>query len=241
MTRVVHRTRYTFEDAVAPGSQLETCLAPPSTSFHQLLIRPLPGELEVSVDDFGNTRHHARFDEPLHKLDVTATSVLGPGPPPPLDPAPFLAASARAPLLPACAAYARGHDIPSLLRSISSDFAYDTSATDLDTPLARFVALRRGVCQDFAHFTLACLRARGIPARYVSGYSDASPATGHTHAWVSAHLDGRWLDLDPTLGQVGPLEHIPLATGRDYDDVPPLRGTLPQKGRCRLESTISIA
>jgi transglutaminase-like putative cysteine protease len=82
------------------------------------------------------------------------------------------------------------------------------------------VEQRRGVCQDFTHFTLACLRSLGLTARYVSGYL-AAPDTGtRAHAWLALWLgDDSWIDLDPTFNRLGPLGHITLAVGRDYDDV----------------------
>ena len=241
MTRVVHRTRYAFDDVVAAGSELETCLSPPNTEFHQILLRPRPAKVEVRRDDFGNERHRAYFDEALTKLEVIATSVLADGSPPSPDPNLFLAESARVPLLEACRRYAVGQDPGALVARIRRDFHYDRGATSLDTPLARFIEIGRGVCQDFAHFAIACLRSCGVPARYVSGYGSSSAVVGRAHAWAAAYVDGNWLDVDATLGRVGPLDHIPLATGRDYDDVPALRGTLPHRGSCHVVSEIAIS
>ena len=122
-----------------------------------------------------------------------------------------------------------------LTRRIHADFAFDPSATDISTPVSEVLTARRGVCQDFAHVSLACLRALGLPARYVSGYMLTRPPPGKpklvgadaSHAWLSVWAPGSgWLDLDPTNGLMPRDEHIVLAYGRDYDDVSPLSGVL---------------
>ena len=237
MKKLVHRTRYAFDDVVE-GGELETCLSPRSAKFHQLKLRPLPASVETSRDAYGNERRRAWFDGPLTTLEITATSLLKDRDDHDLDPSLFLAPSPRVPLF---EGYGEGLDVLGLLTQISSDFRYDPLATTIDTPLATFFERRRGVCQDFAHFIIACLRARGIPARYVSGYSKASALTGRAHAWACAFVDGTWLDVDPTLGRMGDIAHIALATGRDYDDVPPLRGTLSHRGTCRVVSEITVS
>lgn len=122
-----------------------------------------------------------------------------------------------------------------LTRRIHADFAYDPRATTLATPVAEVFANRRGVCQDFAHLQLACLRSLGLAARYVSGYLSTAPAPGQprlvgadaTHAWVSLFCGGSgWVDLDPTNNQIPSDKHVLLAWGRDYDDVSPLKGVI---------------
>ena len=94
---------------------------------------------------------------------------------------------------------------------------------------------RRGVCQDFAHLAIGCLRSLGLPARYVSGYIETEPPPGKpklvgadaSHAWCSVYVPGwGWLDLDPTNDQVRPGRHVTVAWGRDYGDVAPLRGVV---------------
>ncbi len=102
-------------------------------------------------------------------------------------------------------------------------------------PVREVLERRTGVCQDFAHVALACLRWAGLAARYVSGYLETRPPAGQdklvgadaSHAWVSVRqLDGTWLDLDPTNDLVGPTSHVTLAWGRDYTDVAPLTGVI---------------
>ena len=122
-----------------------------------------------------------------------------------------------------------------LTRRIFSEFKFDPAATDISTPIAEVLKARRGVCQDFAHLSLAALRALGLPARYVSGYLLTRPPPGKvklqgsdaSHAWVSVWApDIGWVDFDPTNGLMPRDEHIVVAYGRDYDDVSPVSGVL---------------
>jgi transglutaminase-like putative cysteine protease len=119
---------------------------------------------------------------------------------------------------------------------IRRDFAFRGGVTTISTPVARVLAQRAGVCQDFSHLMIAGLRALGIPARYVSGYLRTKPPPGVTgrrgadqsHAWVGAWLGpGQgWVDLDPTNDLVVRDEHVVLAWGRDYGDISPVRGMI---------------
>jgi transglutaminase-like putative cysteine protease len=122
-----------------------------------------------------------------------------------------------------------------LTRRIFDDFTFDSTATDVSTPIHEVFRHRRGVCQDFAHFALACLRAMRVPARYVSGYILTRPPPGQpklqgadaSHAWISVWSpEIGWRDLDPTNGIAVSDEHITVAFGRDYDDVSPISGLL---------------
>jgi transglutaminase-like putative cysteine protease len=123
----------------------------------------------------------------------------------------------------------------SLTERIHRDFTFDPTATDISTPVARVFAERRGVCQDFAHLALTCLRALGLPARYVSGYLLTQPPPGReklqgadaSHAWISVWApEAGWVDFDPTNGLIPAEEHITIGYGRDYDDVSPVSGVL---------------
>ncbi|MEI6557221.1 MAG: transglutaminase family protein [Rhodospirillaceae bacterium] len=118
---------------------------------------------------------------------------------------------------------------------INEDFAFDATATTVSTPLDEVLTKRRGVCQDFAHLTIGCLRSLGLPARYVSGYLRTMPPPGRerlvgvdaSHAWVSVWVGGEsWVDLCPTNGRLADADFITLAWGRDYDDVSPVRGVI---------------
>ena len=120
-----------------------------------------------------------------------------------------------------------------LAGAIYREFHYVPGATDVSTPLDQFVAQKRGVCQDYAHLMCACARARGVPARYVSGYiyGGGDPAThgaGATHAWAELFIPhiGEWRGFDPTNNIVAADRHIKIGVGRDYADVPPTKGLL---------------
>jgi transglutaminase-like putative cysteine protease len=122
-----------------------------------------------------------------------------------------------------------------LTTQIHRDFRFDAKVTTVRTPTEEVFKKRKGVCQDFAHVQIACLRSINIAARYVSGYLRTFPAPGKprmvgvdaSHAWISAYCQGiGWLDMDPT-NDVAPSEgHVTLAWGRDYGDVSPLRGLI---------------
>src|ERR1039458_6711950 len=133
-----------------------------------------------------------------------------------------------------------------LTARIHRDFKFDPTATTVATPLTQMLEQRRGVCQDFAHLQIACLRSLGLPARYVGGYLETVPPPGQTkligadasHAWVSFFCPGLgWIDVDPTNNLLPSLQHITLGWGRDYGDVSPIRGVLVGGG----EHTLSVA
>jgi transglutaminase-like putative cysteine protease len=122
-----------------------------------------------------------------------------------------------------------------LTARINKDFSFDSKATNVRTPTEEVFRKRRGVCQDFAHLQIACLRSVNLAARYVSGYLRTYPPPGRarlvgadvSHAWVSAYCsDAGWLDVDPTNNVVPSGGHVTLAWGRDYGDVSPLRGLI---------------
>ena len=136
-----------------------------------------------------------------------------------------------------------------LMHRIYDDFTFDTAATTMTTPITKVLEERRGVCQDFAHFQIACLRSLGLPARYVSGYLLTDPPPGHarligadaSHAWVSVHCPVHgWVDLDPTNDVLTDRRHITVAWGRDYGDVSPLRGVILGGGRHVLKVGVSV-
>jgi len=129
------------------------------------------------------------------------------------------------------------------------DFRFDPAATDISTPLAEVLRLRRGVCQDFAHLYIACARSLGLPAAYVSGYLLTEPAPGQPrfvgadamHAWVSVHVPGTgWVDYDPTNHCFAGAGHIVVARGRDYADVSPVRGVFNGGGQHTLSLGVTV-
>ena len=133
------------------------------------------------------------------------------------------------PLLPA---------VEALMHRIYSEFEYDPKATTVATPVLNILETKRGVCQDFAHLMLSCVRSLGLAARYVSGYLLTEPPPGQprmvgadaSHAWVSVYCPdetgGSWVDFDPTNDLLPGTQHITLAWGRDFGDVSPLRGVI---------------
>jgi transglutaminase-like putative cysteine protease len=136
-----------------------------------------------------------------------------------------------------------------LTQLVHQEFEYDPTATDVSTPVERVLAQRRGVCQDFAHFMLACLRSLGLGARYVSGYLLTRPPPGvprlvgadASHAWLSVWIpDHGWLDTDPTNAIEPRDEHITVAYGRDFSDVTPLRGVILGGGAHQLEVAVDV-
>ena len=156
----------------------------------------------------------------------------------------FVFASPHVPLSPPLAAYGKRAIRPGrpllagvtdLMHAIRDDFRYVQDSTDLTTPVTRLLEERKGVCQDFAHLMIACLRSLGLPARYVSGYLLTVPPPGQprlvgadaSHAWVQAYVpEAGWIDFDPTNGVLPDGQHVTLAWGRDYGDVSPLRGVI---------------
>jgi transglutaminase-like putative cysteine protease len=137
-----------------------------------------------------------------------------------------------------------------LMRKIHREFRYAPGTTHTGTPVIEAFAARRGVCQDFAHIMLACLRSRGLAARYVSGYLRTTPPPGAdaallgrdaSHAWVSVFCPPLgWIDLDPTNDVRVTTDHIVIAWGRDFGDVSPLRGVIVGGGKHRLSVRVSV-
>ncbi len=145
-----------------------------------------------------------------------------------------------------------------LMDRIHKDFRYDASSTDVTTPVMESFAARTGVCQDFTHVMIACLRTLGLAARYISGYLDtqarfrpgsqlpqgaAAPVIGAdaSHAWVAVYCPRfGWVELDPTNNAIPGTGHIRLAAGRDYGDVAPLRGVVQGGGEHQLRVAVRV-
>lgn len=145
-----------------------------------------------------------------------------------------------------------------LMQRIHSEFTYASDSTEVNTPTLQAFEQKQGVCQDFAHIMVGCLRSLGLPARYVSGYMLTQPPPGQprligadaSHAWVSvpfvsAEGQAQWMDFDPTnnrwgLGIPG-ADYITLAVGRDFGDVSPLRGVIQGGGSHTLSVAVTVA
>ena len=138
--------------------------------------------------------------------------------------------------------------VADLVQRIYQEFTYEPEATTVSTPLGEVLDHRQGVCQDFAHVAIGCLRTHGIAARYVSGYlgtaaSDDQPqltGAAASHAWVSVYCPGQgWIDFDPTNNIIPTDQHITVAWGRDYSDVTPLKGVVAGGGSPVLEVAVT--
>jgi transglutaminase-like putative cysteine protease len=136
-----------------------------------------------------------------------------------------------------------------LTRRIHADFTYDGTATEVSTPLEQVMKVRRGVCQDFAHVMLGCLRSVGLAARYVSGYLLTRPPPGKpklvgadgSHAWVATWVpELGWVDFDPTNDMIPGEEHVTIAHGRDFSDVTPIRGVIMGGGAHALTVAVDV-
>jgi transglutaminase-like putative cysteine protease len=157
------------------------------------------------------------------------------------------------------AAYARGvlppdrplgQAVVALVEAIHADLTYAKGSTSVRTTLPELLSARRGVCQDFAHLAVGCLRAVGLPARYVSGYLETTPPAGRerlrgsdaSHAWASVLVPGgAWLDLDPTNDHLTDGRYVTTGWGRDFGDVSPLKGVIfTESTRSRLEVAVDV-
>lgn len=141
-----------------------------------------------------------------------------------------------------------------LTHRIFRDFVYDPSATSVATPVNEVLRLRRGVCQDFAHLAIACVRSAGLAARYVSGYirtcrpapeiqsGDIEMIGGDaSHAWFSVFVPGfGWVDLDPTNDMYAGTDHITVGWGRDFDDMSPIKGVMTGGGQHTVTVDVSV-
>ena len=186
----------------------------------------------------------ARFRDPVSPADVA--------------PYEFCMESPHVRLMPEYADYARQSFSPGtpllvgardLMRRIRAEFRYDRVATTVATPIGEVWAKRHGVCQDFAHMAVACLRSLGLPARYVSGYLRTYPAAGKprlvgadaSHAWFSVFCPvNGWVDFDPTNDVLPSEEHIIVAVGRDFSDVSPLSGILTGGGKHKVRVSVDV-
>jgi transglutaminase-like putative cysteine protease len=136
-----------------------------------------------------------------------------------------------------------------LMERIYKDFKFDAEFSTIATPLDEVMKAKKGVCQDFAQIGIACLRSIGLPAKYVSGYIETLPPLGKeklvgtdaSHAWFSVYIPNfGWVDFDPTNNQIPKNQHITVSYGRDYYDVPPLKGVLYGSGGSKMKVSVDI-
>lgn len=265
---VRHETRFTYDTPVTHGLSEARVLprVTPTQAVHsaELVVEPRPDDQSEYLDFFGNRVVHLAVARPHAVLTVTATADVDvlpadPGPAadvawdaaghPPPELVQFVVGSPLVEGNGAVSGYAResfppGRPVRQAVSELTSrihrDFVYQPGVTTVLTPVSEVMARRRGVCQDFAHLEIACLRSLGLPARYVSGHVETGPGAGASHAWCAVALpDGTWLDLDPTNDRVAP-PHVTLAWGRDYSDVAPLKGVVFTEGRHRLAVRVTV-
>ncbi|CDF80766.1 transglutaminase-like domain protein [Formosa agariphila KMM 3901] len=136
-----------------------------------------------------------------------------------------------------------------LMERIFKEFKFDSGFSTIATPIHEVMKEKKGVCQDFAQIAIACVRSIGLPARYVSGYIETLPPPGKeklvgtdaSHAWFSVYIPTfGWVDFDPTNNQIPKNQHITVSWGRDYYDVPPLKGVVYSTGKNKMNVAVDI-
>ena len=279
--RVTHRTTYTYDDDVSDSLGIAHLVPRDLPWQHvtepQVLVEPLPGDIEHDEDYYGNVVTYFQVTAPHTELEIEAVSEVEvvtpayseallaqpweqarpltvPAPPHAWAATDFALPSAQAEHVPEAREYAAaslapgrplGEALTDLMHRVFTDFDYDRTATTVTSTVAEVMRTRAGVCQDFAHLMLACLRSHGLSARYVSGYLATTPPPGQprlvgadaSHAWVAAWLPdlrpaaegggpGEWLMLDPTNDTWADDRYVTVAWGRDYADVTPVKGVI---------------
>jgi transglutaminase-like putative cysteine protease len=271
--RVHHETGYRYDTEVV-SSYNEARLTPqtePGQLTLEAMVKTSPAAEQFRYWDYWGTQVTAfEVQEPHNALSVVVTSVVetADGSLPPVDapgwgeladaardgqyewvgatprtsPDDDLAAAARD----AAAALDPGGAALAILAAAADRVAYEPGSTGVQTSAVEAWRLRRGVCQDIAHVSLAMLRSVGLPARYVSGYlhpAEDAPigavVTGESHAWVEVWL-GRWWAYDPTNRVPVGERHVVVARGREYGDVPPLKGVYRGHGSHRLGVRVEL-
>jgi transglutaminase-like putative cysteine protease len=136
-----------------------------------------------------------------------------------------------------------------LMQRIYTDFEFKPGATNVATPIDEVMKDKKGVCQDFAHIAIACIRSIGLPARYVSGYIETVAPAGKeklfgvdaSHAWYAIYIPNTgWIDFDPTNNMIPGQQHIAIGWGRDYADITPLKGVILSSGKHKLSVSVDV-
>ena len=243
---ILHNTHYEYETPVSYLIQLLR-LTPRSGAGQNVINWSIgaPTRLQPQVDVFGNHTHVMTITQPITALDVNVRGVVevnedasghrfsgkdGISPYIFTQATPFTQANAE--LTDFAKQYISGTQISEaqalqLMQAVHEKIVYTTGSTQVTTTAAQAFAQGQGVCQDQAHVFLACARALGIPARYISGYLNTGDI-GHvaSHAWVDVYTDAHeWLSIDITNTCITDGRHCRLAIGRDYDSACPVRGT----------------
>lgn len=246
---IIHDTRYRYSGPIAE-TVMEVRLRPMDGNGQRCLEFDLGVSAGIEPhsyrDGYGNSVHYFNLVRPHARLNVTSRSVVESGLPPDSDPGEDLVQDFlrfRSPVkdVPGVHELARRHPIANLssgaevekaldelTMTISRDFTYDRAVTNVYSAVDEVLALRAGVCQDFAHLFIAVARAMGVPARYVSGYIHdprGRGVTGASHAWAEAWTPRKgWVGYDATHPIRAGANHVRIAVGRDYGDAAPTRG-----------------
>jgi transglutaminase-like putative cysteine protease len=262
---VTHRTEYEYAAPVSASYGKAHLLPreTPVQVCRRAEVRfdPLPDDRSEHTDSYGNRALNFAILRPHTTLAVTgvsvvevreprAVSLLGNQPwehaTGAVDPdavefrldSPRVAASTELARF-AASSFAEGRPIveavADLVHRIHGEFDYVPGATTVTSTIEELMASRQGVCQDFAHLAIGCLRSVGLAARYVSGYLETDPPPGkarvpgadQSHAWASVFVPGDgWIDVDPTNDRFVNDRYVTTAWGRDYGDVPPIEGVI---------------
>jgi len=254
--RILHKTAYTYEEPVKYTAQ-KLRLTPRQESSQRILSWAIhaPGRRTEQLDAHGNITHLLTFEEPHREMAIVVSGVVeiasseewlrheGA-----LSPLAYLATTVlTAPneeMIALANTYVRGDvrdRLYSLAAAVRDRVRYKPGITSVDDSAAQALAAGQGVCQDQSHVFIACCRAAGIPARYVSGYicSEDGRETA-SHAWVDAWVEESraWLGIDVTHLSPASLSHCRLAVGRDYLDAAPVRGV--RRGGGREAMNVSV-
>ena len=135
------------------------------------------------------------------------------------------------------------------MQRIFNDFEFVSGFSDITTPVEEIFEAKKGVCQDFAQFAISALRTIGLPAKYMSGYIETLPPKGEiklfgadaSHAWFSVYIpNAGWVEFDPTNNLIPREQHILLGSGRDYNDISPLKGVVFSSGNSELSVMVDV-
>jgi len=219
---------------------------------HKKLSVHVSSEIEkLSLANEQHPQYNRTTWEEVCRLTSTLTPEL-------LDVKQFIATTAMTEADDAIAAYAAISFPPgrslfeaskNLMNRIFTDFKFQSGFTTISTPLSLVMKERKGVCQDFAHLAIACLRSMGLPAKYISGYIETLPPPGieklvgvdASHAWFSVYIPGSgWVDFDPTNNLMPAEQHITIGWGRDYSDITPLKGVIMSSGKHELKVSVDV-
>jgi transglutaminase-like putative cysteine protease len=268
LLRIQHETRFEYSEPVSE-TVLEVRMAPPSTEDQsnlgfRLVIHP-PAHVSVYFDGFGNRVDLFNVMSPTQELLMRASAIVQTHRRPgderlgnvPWDRASLVTVETQEYLLPSVLVshepevdhFVRSIAEPSgslrdvvdlLMQSVRSALRYEKKVTTANTPVGEALRLGRGVCQDFAHLFLAAARGVGLPARYVSGYLH-QPGEIATHAWCQVWGGPvGWVDVDPTPAHFAGDDHVVVAVGRDFADVPPNRGIFKGTASERITVTVKV-